>query len=61
MYQISIKGLPPNGPLFENIYAAKREIHYLMIDDLKYAEEAMREAGIEVKPIEYEIHEVNSK
>ena len=41
--------------------AAKREIHFLMLDDLAYADEAMREAGIRVEPTEYEIHEVSIK
>jgi hypothetical protein len=58
MYQISIKGQQPIGPLFQTESAAKREIHFLMLDDLAYAEEAMREAGIRVELTEYEIHKV---
>jgi hypothetical protein len=61
MYQISIKGRQPNGPLFQTESAAKREIHFLMLDDLVHADEAMYEAGIRVEPTEYEIHKVGIK
>lgn len=54
-YQIAVQGQAPNGPLFESLLAAQREVRILKADDRRYADEAMREAGIEVPAIQYEI------
>jgi hypothetical protein len=57
-FQISIKGNKPNGALFRTRSEAEREVRFLKADDQRYANEALEEAGIIVKPTEYEIHEV---
>jgi hypothetical protein len=57
-YQIGMDGRPPRGPLFDTEAEAAREIKFLKQDDMRYADEAMREAGIEVPPHKYEIHKV---
>jgi hypothetical protein len=57
-FQIAIAGLQPQGPLFESRPSAEREVRLLEADDRRYADEAMREAGIDVPPTRYTIHEV---
>lgn len=42
-FQISIKGLPPQGPLYETRADAYREVRMLKVDDRRYADDAMRE------------------
>lgn len=58
-YQVSIKGRKPSGGLFQSRAEAQREIGFLKADDRRHAADAMREAGIRVEPVEYEIHEVD--
>ena len=58
MYQISIRNRQPVGGLFRTRAEALREVGFLKADDQRYAAEALSEAGIVVKPVEYEIHEV---
>jgi hypothetical protein len=60
LFQISIKGHEPRGALFRTPAEARREIGFLHADDARYAAEAMSEAGIVVRPVEYEIHEVEA-
>lgn len=57
-FQISIKGNKPSGALFRSRIEAEREVGFLRADDRRHADDALSEAGIIVKPIEYEIHEV---
>lgn len=59
-FQISIKGKQPSGALFRTRIEAEREVRFLWADDRRYAAEALAEAGIVVKPIEYDIHEVSA-
>ena len=58
MYQVAIAGLAPTGGYYKTREAANREIGFLRADDRRCAEEAMREAGIELEPTEYEVVEV---
>ena len=58
LYQVSIKDRAPQGALFESRKDAEREIRFLEADDRRYADDAMREAGIKVERTLYEIHEV---
>ena len=57
-YQVAIKGNRPQGGLFDTREQARSEITFLEADDRRFADDAMREAGIEVKPIEYVVMEV---
>lgn len=57
-YQIGMDGYPPMGAMFETKNEAEREIGYLRADDQRFADEAMREAGYEIKMPTYQIHEV---
>jgi hypothetical protein len=57
-YQVAIRGNRPSGGLFDTEPEARREIRMLEADDRRFADEAMREAGVEVKRIEYEVVEV---
>jgi hypothetical protein len=57
-YQVAIKGNRPQGGLFDTEEQARSEIKFLKADDRRFADDAMREAGIEVKPIEYVVMEV---
>ena len=59
-FQISIRGQKPSGALFRSRPEAVREVKFLEADDRRHADEALEEAGIIVKPIEYEIHEVSA-
>lgn len=58
-YQIGVDGRPPSGALFRTKNEAEREIGYLRADDRRFADEAMREAGYEIKMPEYKIYEVS--
>ena len=57
-FQIAIDGGNPTGALFETRTAAQREVNFLRADDQRFADEAMREAGLETKMPTYQIHEV---
>lgn len=57
-FQIAIQGHAPQGGLFENRADAEREVRILRAEDRRYADEAMHEAGIDVPPTRYVIHEV---
>ena len=57
-FQIAIAEHAPQGALFETRTEAEREVYYLKQDDLRFADEAMREAGHVVECPEYTIHEV---
>ena len=57
-FQIALAANKPSGALFETRAAAEREVRFLKADDARYADEAMREAGIVVEPSVYVIHEV---
>ena len=57
-YQIALEGHAPQGALFESRAAAMREVRFLQADDRRYAEDALREAGIVVAPSVYVVHEV---
>lgn len=57
-YQIGADGRQPQGGLFLTKIEAEREVRLLEADDRRHAEEAMREAGLEVRLPTYQIHEV---
>lgn len=56
-FQVAIKGHKPSpqSGLWETRAAAEREIRFLRADDRRHADEAMREAGIQVPVTEYEV------
>lgn len=58
MYQVSIRGHKPSGGYYKTRQEAEREIGFLRADDLRWADECMRERGIAQEPWEYEVHEV---
>ena len=57
-YQVAIKGCEPRGGLFDTEAEARREIRFLRADDQAHADEAMHQAGIDVKLTDYVIVEV---
>lgn len=57
-YQIGADGRQPQGGLFETMPEAEREVAMLRRDDQRFADEAMREAGLSVHMPTYKIHEV---
>ncbi len=57
-FQIALANNKPSGALFDTEADARREVRFLKADDARYADEAMREAGIVVEPSVYVIHAV---